>query len=98
MPTEVHKCIFRGSNSAILSFTALLSGVQLLLGANSSFDTILEGFVNRGEKRKSEVVPLCENGREKSNMVYSNNYLNNKVVSHILATRCNINVCGKTIR
>ena len=31
MPTEVNKCIFMVSNSAILNFAALVSGVQLLL-------------------------------------------------------------------
>ena len=30
-------------------------------------------------------------------MVYSDNYLN-KVVNHILAIRCNINIGGKKIR
>ena len=31
MSTDVNKCIFRGSNSAILNFAALVSRVQLLL-------------------------------------------------------------------
>ena len=68
MPTEVNKCIFRGSNSAILNFAALVNGVQLIKSAHSSFHTTLEGFCQPGKKggSKLKVVPLCENGREKA--------------------------------
>ena len=54
MPIEVNKCIFRGSNSAILNFAALVSGVQLLLEVQIlTLTPLWEGFVNRG--RKGEV-------------------------------------------
>ena len=68
MPTDVNKCIFRGSNSAILNFAALVNGVQVLFKVHSSFDTTLEGFCQPGKKGGSQlkVVPLCENGREKA--------------------------------
>ena len=54
MPTEVNKCIFRGSNSAILNFAALVSGVQLLFKVQIlTLTPLWKGFVNRG--RKGEV-------------------------------------------
>ena len=53
MPTEVNKCIFRGSNSAILNFAALVSGVQLLLKVQILPLTLLwKDIVNRGRKEK----------------------------------------------
>ena len=53
MPTEVNKCIFRGSNSAILNFAALVSGSPTLIkSAHSYFDTILKGFCQPGKKEE----------------------------------------------
>ena len=98
MPTEVNKCIFRGSNSAILNFAALVSGVQLLLKVHIlPFTPLWKGFCQPGKKEEvnKKLFPFVKKGR--SNMVYSDNYLN-KVVSHILAIRCNINICGKNTR
>ena len=67
MPTEVNKCIFRGSNSAILNFAALVNGVQLLLKVHIlPLTPLWKGFVSQGRKEKKKVVPLCENGREKA--------------------------------
>ena len=67
MPTEVNKCIFGGSNSAILNFAALVSGVQLLLKVLIlPLTPLWKGFVNQGRKEEVKVVPLCENGREKA--------------------------------
>ena len=59
MPTEVNKSIVKGSNSAILNFAALVSGVQLLLKVHILPLTLLwKGFVNQG--RKEEVnKKLC---------------------------------------
>ena len=54
MPTEVNKCIFRGSNSAIFNFAALVSGAQLLLKVQIfTLTPLWKGFVNR--ERKGEV-------------------------------------------
>ena len=54
MPTEMNKCIFRGSNSAILNFATLVSGVLLLLKVQIFPLTLVwKGFIN-GE-RKEEV-------------------------------------------
>ena len=54
MPTDVNKCIFRGSNSAILNFAALVSGVQLLLKVQIlPLTPLWNGFVN--QDRKEEV-------------------------------------------
>ena len=52
MPTEVNKCIFRGSNSAILNFAARQWSPTLIKSAHSSFDTTLKGFVNQGRKER----------------------------------------------
>ena len=53
MPTEVNKCIFRGSYSAIINFAALVSGVQLLLNVLIlPLTPLLKGFVNRGRKEE----------------------------------------------
>ena len=53
MPTEVNKCIFRGSNSAILNFAGLVSGVQLLLKVQILPLTLLwKSFVNLGRKEE----------------------------------------------
>ena len=53
MPTEVNKCIFRGSNSAILNFVALVSGVQLLLKMQIlPLTPLWKGFVNWGRKEE----------------------------------------------
>ena len=94
----MNKCIFGGSNSAILNFATLVNGVQFLLKVQILPLILLwKSFVNWGRKEKVNiVVPLCEKVG-KSNMVYSNNCLN-KVVRHILAIRCNVNICEKTIR
>ena len=101
MPTEVNKCIFRGSNSAILNFAALVNGVQLLLKVHIlPLTPLWKGFVSQEAGRKEEVnkklFPFVK-WQGKSSMVYSDNYLN-KVVSHILAIRCNINICAKNTR
>ena len=93
MPTEVNKRIFRGSNSAILNFAALVSVVQLLLQVQIlPLTPLWKCFVNRGreEEVNKKLFPFVKMVG-KSNMVYSDNYLN-KVVSHILAIRCNINI------
>ena len=51
MPTEVKKCIFRGSNSAILNFAALVSGVQLLLKVQIlPLTPLWKGIVNWGRE------------------------------------------------
>ena len=53
MPNEVNtgKCIFRGSNSAILNFAALVSGVQLLLKVQIlPLTPLWKGFVSRGRE------------------------------------------------
>ena len=92
MSTDVNKCIFRGSNSAILNFAALVSGVQLLLKVQIlPLTPLWKGFCQPGKKEEvnKKLFPL--------NKVYSDNYLN-KVVSHVLAIRCNINICGKNTR
>ena len=53
MLTEVNTCIFRGSNSAILNFAALVSGVQLLLKVQIlPLTPLWKGFVNRGRKEE----------------------------------------------
>ena len=53
MPTEVNKCIFKGSNSAIVNFATLVSGVQLLLKVQILHLTQLsKGFVNWGRKEE----------------------------------------------
>ena len=63
MPTEVNKCIFRGSNSVILNSAALVSGVQLLLKVHIlPLTPLWKGFCQPGKK----VVPLCDNGKEKT--------------------------------
>ena len=93
MSTEVNKCIFRGSNSAILNFAALVSGVHIL-----PLTPLWKGFCQSGMKEEvnKKLFPFVKMVG-KINMVYSDNYLN-KVVSHILAIRCNINICGKNTR
>ena len=93
MPTEVNKCIFRGSNSAILNFAALVNGVQLLLKVHIlPLTPLWKSFVSQGRKEEvnKKLFPFVKMAG-KSSMVYSDNYLN-KVVSHILAIRCNINM------
>ena len=53
MLTEVNKCIFRGSNSAIINFAALVSGVQLLLKVHIlPLTQLWKGFVNQGRKEE----------------------------------------------
>ena len=53
MPTEVNKCIFRGNNSAILNFAALVSGVQLLLKVHIlPLTPLWKGFVSQGRKEE----------------------------------------------
>ena len=53
MPTEVNNSIFRGSNSAILNFAALASGVQLLLKVQIlPLTPLWKGFVNRGREEE----------------------------------------------
>ena len=53
MPTEVNKCIFRGSNSAILNFAALVKGVQLLLKVHIlPLTPLWKGFVSQGRKEE----------------------------------------------
>ena len=53
MPTEVNKRIFRGSNSAILNFAALVSGVQLLLNVHIlPLTSLWKGFVSQGRKEE----------------------------------------------
>ena len=53
MLTEVYKCIFRGSNSAILNFAAHVSGVQLLLKVHIlPLTPLWKGFVNQGRKEE----------------------------------------------
>ena len=91
MPTEVNKCIFRGSNSAILNFAALVNGVQLLLKVPIlPLTPLWKGFVSQGRKEEVNIKLFPFVKLEGiSSMVYSDNYLN-KVLSHILAIRCNI--------
>ena len=63
MPTEVNKCNFRGSNSTILNFAALVSGVQLLLNVQILPLTLLwKGFVNcrRKEEVKKKLFPFVK--------------------------------------
>ena len=100
MSTEVNKCIFRkDGNSAILNFAALVSGVQLLLKVHIlPLTPLWKGFCQPGKKEEvnKKLFPFVKMVG-KSNKVCSDNYLN-KVVSHILAIRRNINICGKNTR
>ena len=69
MPAEVNKYIFRGSNSAILYFATLVSGVQLILKVQNLPLTLLwKGFDNWEEKEEVNkmLFPFCENGRKKA--------------------------------
>ena len=78
MPTEVNKCIFRGSNSAILNFAALVNGVQLLLKVHIlPLTPLWKGFVSQGRKEEvnKKLFPFVKMAG-KSSMVYSDNYLN----------------------
>ena len=53
MSTEVNKCIFRGSNSAILNFAALVSRVQLLLKVHTlPLTPLWKGFCQPGKKEE----------------------------------------------
>ena len=93
MSTEVNKCIFRGSNSAILNFAALVSRVQLLLKVHIlPLTPLWKGFCQPGKKEEvnKKLFPFVKMVGKKQH-VYSDNYLN-KVVSHILA------ICGKNTR
>ena len=93
----MNKCIFRGSNSAILNFATLVSGVQLLLKVQIlPLTPLWKGFCQPGKKEEvnKKLFPFV---KMVGKMVYSDNYFN-KVVSHILAIRCNINICGKNTR
>ena len=68
MSTELNKCIFRGSNSAILNFAALVSRVQLLLKVHILPLTALwKGFCQPGKKEEvNKKFPFVKNGREKA--------------------------------
>ena len=68
MSTEVNKCIFRGSNSAILNFAALVSRVQLLLKVHIlPLTPLWKGFCRPGKKEEvNKKLGLWENGREKA--------------------------------
>ena len=52
MPIGLNKCIIRGSNSAILSFAALVSGVQLLLKVQILPLTHFGRVLSSGEKKE----------------------------------------------
>ena len=53
MPTEVNKCIFKGSNYAILNFAVLDSGVQLLLKVRIlPLTPLWKGFCQPGKKEE----------------------------------------------
>ena len=52
-------CIFRGSNSAILDFAALVSGVQLLLKVQIlPLTPLWKGFVNKVNKKLFPFVKM----------------------------------------
>ena len=58
MSNDVNKCIFRGSNSAILNFAALVSRVQLLLKVHIlPLTPLWKGFCQPG--KKEEVNKSC---------------------------------------
>ena len=63
MPNEVNKCIFRGSNSAVLNSAALVSRVQLLLkGHILPLTPLQKGFCQPGKREEvnKKLIPFVK--------------------------------------